>query len=134
MAAESTVAVANGNGRSRGQEDTRGAHYYRPSVDIYEESEKLVVLADMPGVKSEELEVHFEDGLLSIHGRVAPRQPERVRSAQAEFGVGDFFRTFRVSEQIDASQITADYRDGVLTLHLPKSAAAKPRKIAVRAK
>jgi HSP20 family molecular chaperone IbpA len=133
MAAESTVAVARGNGHGRGQEDTRGS-YFRPNVDIYEESEKLVVLADMPGVKSDELEVNFEDGLLTIHGKVKPRQPEQVRSAHAEFGVGDFFRTFRVSEQIDPSQITADYRDGVLTLHLPKAAAAKPRKIAVQSR
>ena len=57
-----------------------------------------------------------------------------MRSPHAEFGVGDFFRTFRVSEQVDATQITADYRDGVLTLHLPKAAAAKPRKIAVQAR
>ncbi len=134
MAAESTVAAANGTERSRGQEDTRGGHFFRPNVDIYEEPEKLVVVADMPGVKSDELDVKFEDGLLTIHGHVAPRQPEKVRSAHAEFGVGDFFRTFRVSEQVDASQITADYRDGVLTLHLPKAAAAKPRKIAVQAR
>ena len=141
---ESTVAVAQGNGHgrsqhgrgehSRGQEETRGAHFFRPNVDIFEESEKLVVLADMPGVKPDELDVHFEDGLLTIRGHVEPRQPEQVRSAQAEFGVGDFFRTFRVSEQIDSSQISADYHDGVLRLHLPKAAALKPRKIAVQAK
>ena len=77
MAAESTVAVAHGNGRGRGQEDTRGGQFFRPSVDIYEESEKLVVVADMPGVKSHELDVKFEDGLLTIHGHVAPRSQKR---------------------------------------------------------
>jgi HSP20 family molecular chaperone IbpA len=134
---ESTLAGGHERDRSqhsRGQEETRGAHFFRPNVDIFEQTEKLVVLADMPGVKPSDLEVHFEDGLLTIRGHVEPRQPEQVRSLQAEFGVGDFFRTFRVSEQIDASQISADYHDGVLTLHLPKAAALKPRKITVQAK
>jgi HSP20 family protein len=134
MAAEGTVAVANGTGRGRGLEDTRGTQFYRPNVDIYEQEEELVVQADMPGVQPDQLEVRFEDGLLTIHGPVSPRRPEAARNVHAEFGVGDFFRSFRVSEQIDASGIAADYHDGVLTLHLPKAPAARPRKIAVRTK
>ncbi len=63
---------------------------------------------------------------------MAARQSEQTRYLLREYGVGDFYRTFRVGEQVDASRIAAEFVDGVLTLHLPKVDAAKPRKIAVQ--
>jgi len=92
-----------------------------------------VLVTDLPGVKPSDIDVHFEEGELSIHGRVEPRAADAKEFLLAEYGVGDFFRTFRVSEQIDATKIHADYNSGVLTLHLPKVEAIKPRKIAVLA-
>ena len=113
-------------------EHTRSGTYYRPNVDIVEHREELVVLADMPGTTSDDTDINFEDGTLTIHAKVKPRQPDQTEFLLREYGVGDYYRTFRVSEAIDASQITAEYADGVLTLHLPKAEAVKPRKIQVK--
>ena len=90
-------------------------------------------LADIPGAEREGIDIEFENGSLTIHAKVPERRPENATYLMREFGVGDFYRTFRVSEQIDSARITAEYRDGVLKLHLPKSESAKPRKITVEA-
>lgn len=112
-------------------ERLREGRVYRPNVDIVEEKNELRLLADMPGVTADSIQIDFEDGVLTVQGKVAPRQIEGVCLLQ-EYGVGDFYRTFRVSEQIDANGIAAEYAGGVLTVHLPKAEAAKPRKIEVR--
>lgn len=113
-------------------EHTRSGACFRPNVDIVELPDELVVLADMPGTTSQDTQIDFENGTLSIHARVAPRQPQGTEYLLQEYDVGDFFRTFQVSEAIDANHITAEYANGVLTLHLPKAEAARPRKIQVR--
>ncbi len=119
-------------GEESSTESTRAGVCFRPNVDIVERPEELVVLADMPGTRSEGTEVDFEDGTLTIHGRVAPRHTEGTEFLLREYNVGDFYRTFHVNEAIDTNNITAEYADGVLTLHLPKAEAAKPRKIHVK--
>jgi HSP20 family protein len=116
-----------------GAELTRSGRCYRPHVDILEQAEELLVLADVPGAQGDRIDVKFEDGTLTIHAPVDPRQEENHEFLLHEYGVGDYYRTFRVSEAIDASQITAAYADGVLTLRLPKAEAAKPRRISVKA-
>lgn len=113
-------------------EHTRSGGYYRPNVDIQELENELVVRADIPGAKGEQVDVHFEEGTLTIHAHVEPRQSRELEYLLREYGVGDFYRTFQVSEAVDASRISAEYADGVLTLHLPKAEAARPRKIQVR--
>jgi len=113
-------------------EHTRSGVCFRPNVDIVELPDELLVLADMPGTKSEDTDIDFENGNLTIHARVAPRQPEGTQFLLREYEIGDFYRTFQVSEAIDANHITAEYANGVLTLHLPKAEAAKPRRIQVR--
>lgn len=115
-----------------GAEQTRSGYYYRPNVDILEKPDELVVLADVPGTSPEGIDIDFDNGELTIHARVPPRNQD-AEFLLREYGVGDYYRTFRVSEAIDASRITAEYADGVLTLHLPKAEALKPRKIPVRA-
>jgi len=112
-------------------ERTRAGRYFRPNVDILENADELVVLADMPGVKADAIDINFEDGELTIHGKVESRYPERADFLLYEYDIGDYYRTFRVSEQIDSTAIRAEHHDGVLTLHLPKVAAAKPRRIKV---
>lgn len=114
-------------------ERTRGGHFYRPNVDIIEQKDELVLLADMPGVKPGDIEISFEDGEISVHGRVTSRYTGAKDFLLTEFGIGDYYRTFRVSEQIDSTKIHAEYNNGVLTLHLPKVEQLKPRKIAVKA-
>ena len=113
-------------------ERTRSGCCYRPNVDILERDDELVVLADMPGARSDTIDVKFEDGMLDIYAAVAPRQGDGEACLVHEYGVGDYYRSFQVSEDIDPAKIAAEYADGVLTLHLPKSEAAKPRKIAVK--
>jgi HSP20 family protein len=92
-----------------------------PRVDVLETENELLVLLDLPGVASQDLDIRFEKGELTVHGRrTGPR------------GAAAYFRTFRVTEQIAADQITADLKHGVLTLTLPKVDAVKPRRITVR--
>lgn len=115
-------------------EQTRCGPCYRPNVDIVEREDELIVLADVPGAIAEKVDVDFADGVLSVYAPVdASRADGRTYRLQ-EYGVGDYFRSFRVSEQIDPSRITAQCADGVLTLHLPKAEAVKPRKITVQAR
>lgn len=116
------------------RESTRTGWVYVPNVDILETEEELRVYADMPGVDPDKVDVTFENGVLTIHGRVEPRQPENQRYLRREYGIGDFRRVFEVSESIDAERISAEYRDGVLVLHLPKVEAARPRRIQVVAR
>ncbi len=114
-------------------ERTRSGQSYQPNVDILEKENELLLLADMPGAKPGEIDIRFEDGELTIHAPAAQRQDASTNFLLAEYGVGDFYRTFRVSEQIDGAKISAEYVDGVLRLHLPKVEAVKPRKIEVNA-
>jgi len=115
-------------------ERTRSTATYSPAVDIVESANELTVYADMPGVRPEDVEIQFENGTLTIRGNVADRQDEGTRFLRREYGVGDYYRTFQVSEVVDAGGISADYADGVLTLHLPKVAQARPRRIEVKGK
>jgi HSP20 family protein len=112
-------------------EQTRSADHYRPDVDIIELADELLVHADVPGARSDEIDVNFEDGTLTIYAKVSSR-PATGPVLLREFGVGDYRRSFHVSEQIDATRISAQYRHGVLTLHLPKAERARPRKIQVQ--
>lgn len=114
-------------------ERTRCGCCYRPNVDIIEQKDELLVVADIPGAKSDSIDVKFEDGTLEIEAAVAPRQSAENDCLLCEYNVGDYYRSFQVSEAIDASKISAQYADGVLTLRLPKAEALKPRKIAVTA-
>lgn len=122
---EETVAKA---------ERTRNRPHFAPNVDIVELPGELQVLADMPGLRPDDVDIHFENGTLSIHGKVADRQPDGTNYLLHEFEVGDFHRSFEVSEAVNPEGISADYANGILTLHLPKTEAVKARKIAVKAK
>jgi len=115
-------------------ENTRTGRFYRPTVDIIEQGDELVIVADMPGVSGDQVDINFEDGALTIHGRVQDRQEASVAYLLQEYGLGDFYRVFQVSEAVDPTRITAELSDGVLTLHLPKAESMKARKIAVQAK
>lgn len=112
-------------------EPTWNRPQFRPNVDILEQPDELTVLADMPGTHPEDVDIQFENGMLKLHGKVKEREPQQVEYATREYGVGDFHRTFQVGENIDAARISAEYEDGVLILHLPKTDAVKPRKITV---
>ena len=111
-------------------EGTRGI-YYTPRVDILETEDELVLFADVPGARPDSVDVKYENGELTLHARCQPRQSE-TNYALCEYGVGDFYRVFTLDESINADKITAEIKNGVLTLHLPKSEAVKPKKIKVK--
>jgi HSP20 family molecular chaperone IbpA len=113
-------------------ERTRAGVMYTPRFDIFENENELILYGDLPGVAKEDLDIHFEKNELSVFGRVALRQDD-VNYLYAEYGVGDFYRAFTVGETIDHKNITAELKHGVLTIHLPKSEAVKPRRIEVKA-
>jgi HSP20 family molecular chaperone IbpA len=102
-----------------------------PPVDIYETREGLVVLADLPGVAQEALDVRVEQNVLTIRGQARHGAP--AEAVYREYDLVNFFRQFALSEKVDQRQITAELKSGVLTLTLPKAEAAKPRQIAVHA-
>jgi len=102
-----------------------------PRVDVLETDDEFVLLADMPGVTPENLDVRFENGELTLHGRRPADHPGRTRAVW-EYEVTNYFRTFRLTDHISADRIEAELRNGVLTLRLPKAEAVKPRRIAVK--
>ena len=112
-------------------ERTRGGPTYSPRIDIWETDDELVLFADLPGVSPADLDIQFENRELRIHGKVCPRH-EGVNFLYGEYGIGDFYRTFTIGETIDSERISAELNQGVLALHLPKTEAVKPRKIAVQ--
>jgi len=117
------------NGNVATIERTRGSTF-RPRFDIWETENELVLCGDLPGVSPSDLEVRFENKELTIYGK-APTRQEGLEMLYSEYDVGDFYRTFTVGEAIDAEKIIAEMKDGVLTLHLPKAEAVKPRRIEI---
>jgi HSP20 family protein len=109
---------------------TTGSRVSSPRCDIVETDKAFVLFADMPGVLSEGLEVIAERGDLVIRGRVEPRSEQ---STYQEFEFTDYFRAFRLTEDLEPDGINATLRDGVLRVEIPKSARLQPRKITVRA-
>jgi HSP20 family protein len=117
----------------QGTERIHTGQVYRPPVDIVESQGELSILVDLPGAKSDSIDIDFKEGLLTIEARVPAREPHEGRPLVREYGVGDYRRAFHVGEEIDSARIHAEYSEGVLTVHLPRSEATKPRKIQVRA-
>jgi HSP20 family molecular chaperone IbpA len=105
---------------------------YSPSVDIFENENSLTLLADMPGVKAEDLKIDLRDNVLTLTGHVSSREAPGEQDVLREYAAGTFFRQFTVSETIDQAKIDAKLSDGVLRLELPKVEKAKPRQISVR--
>lgn len=112
-------------------ETTWAGETYEPTVDIWESDGALVLQADVPGVKKDDVEINLDKDVLTISGRVALDEYEGLRPVYSEFGVGNFYRRFSLGETIDQAAITADMNDGVLTVTLPKREKAQPRKITV---
>ena len=110
---------------------TRGV-VFEPRVDIAEVDDQLLLYVDVPGVKPEDVDVRFENRELQIRGKVT-LPATKPRYLLNEYGVGDFYRAFSITDDVDAQKISADLKDGVLTVHLPKAEALKQRRITVNA-
>lgn len=102
-----------------------------PAVDVFEDAAGITLLADMPGVAKEQLELHVEGDALLIEGHAQPRTPEGLEPLYAEVRVPRYRRSFTLSRELDTARIEANLKDGVLRLRIPKQAHAQPRRIAV---
>jgi len=103
-----------------------------PACDVYENNDEILLVADVPGVTADTLDVSLEKGELSVRAR-RNASFEGGAALAGEYGDCDYHRRFAVPGGIDAGKISAELKNGVLWLHLPKSEAYKPRQIAVRA-
>ena len=113
------------------EEKTIPARYYVPDTDIFETADALVVVMEMPGVEKDNLDVKIEEDTLKIEGRIDLSKYAEMEPVYTEYNVGHYSRNFSLSSKIDRDKITAETKDGVLTLTLPKAQEAKPRKIKI---
>lgn len=111
-----------------------------PAVDIIEGPNEFILVADLPGAEEDSIDVEVNGGELTISAETIDEAPDAEEEEVEEeevvcrcrrFEPGNFFRSFRIAESIDADRISADYRNGVLTVKLPKKAELEPRKISV---
>ena len=115
-----------------GVESTRAGREFLPRTDIYETEQSVVIVADLPGVSVENIDLAVERNLLTLRGRVDREESEREALAYCEYEVGDFVRSFSLSGEVDRDRIEARSKDGVLTLTIPKVGTSR-RQIAVNA-
>jgi len=113
-------------------EHTRPGPIYSPSVDIFENDSSITVLADMPGVRSQDLNIDLRENMLTLTGRVTPAENAKESDVLREYHPGTFYRQFALSDTIDRAKIDAKLTHGVLRLELPKIEKARPRQISVR--
>ena len=135
-----TLSQAMEDGRSDTREvlESRArAQLWLPAMDLYETEDAFVIAADLPGIHLENVDIQFDRGSLTISGTRAATLPAsdktQLRVFNAERATGSFSRSVRLPEHVDAEKISATFADGVLTVKVPKAAAALPRKIQVRA-
>ena len=112
-------------------EATMPARFFVPVTDIFETSQALTVVLEMPGVDRNSIEANVEDDVVTIEGRIDFAKYEGMQPVYTEYNVGHYARSFQISNKIDQSKISAEMKDGVVTLVLPKAEQAKQRKIQV---
>ena len=113
-------------------ERTRWGKVFSPAVDILETTNELKLYADMPGVDQKSIHITIDQGVLMIQGNVDTKPVEGYELEYQEYDVGDYQRTFTLTDTVDQDKISANYKNGVLELILPKAEQAKPRKIEVK--
>jgi HSP20 family protein len=132
LADQASTPLAPAAGAGRDREPTRAEEVFgAPPVDIFEDEDSLVVLADLPGIAPEGLDVRVEQRVLTItaHAEPAPSGTALHR----EYELTNFFRQFQLPEEVDTARIQAELKQGVLTLRLPRVPKEQPRRIEVRA-
>ena len=129
---DSKQVTRTGTGAAAGG-DSEQQRAVLPAVDVFEDAAGITLLADMPGVPKDQLELKIEGDALLIEGGVQPLTPEGLEAVYAEVRVPRYRRSFTLSRELDTARIEANLKDGVLTLRIPKQAHAQPRRIAVTA-
>lgn len=115
-----------------GREESMALADWAPLVDVMETDAEFQIRAELPGVDKENVKLSVEDGVLIISGRREPEQEENgMRYHRIERAYGSFARSFAVPDTVDQQKVTAEFKNGLLTVHLPKSEKARPKSIAV---
>lgn len=114
-------------------EETRSGPSFTPAVDIFETDDALTLLADMPGVTAQDLNIDLREGVLALSTNLKNPESSNEVDVLREYQTGNYYRKFNLSDVIDQSKIEAELKDGVLRLILPKVQATAPRKIEVKA-
>jgi HSP20 family protein len=132
MEAKQELQVQKKREHDQQQETTIPARFFVPTADIYESQDALTVVLEMPGVAKDNVDVRVEEGVLNVEGRLDLTKYQGLMPLYTEYNIGHYARSFRLSSKIDQSKISADLKDGVLSLTLPKAEQAKPRTIKVK--
>ena len=103
-----------------------------PQVDVYENKDGILLVADLPGVSKDKLELRVDNDTLLIEADIVQDTPENMEAAYAEVRLSRYRRAFSLSSELDSSKIDAQLRDGVLNLRIPKHPHAQPRRIEVK--
>jgi HSP20 family protein len=115
--------------------EPRGTRPWSPSVDIFETENELILKADLPELKLEDIDVRVENQTLTLKGERKFEKDESSRGYhRIERNYGTFVRSFTLPASVDAERVAAEYKDGVLTVKLPKKEAAKPRQVKIEVK
>ena len=114
-----------------GEEKTIPGRFFVPATDVYETDDGLTLVMEMPGVSRDNLDVSLEEGVLRVEGRLDPSRYAGHDPVYTEYNIGHYARSFSLSDKIDQEKIAAKLEDGVLTLTLPRSPAAQPRRITI---
>jgi len=114
-------------------EEQPGARTWSPAVDIYETEHNLVLKAELPGIDPKDVEARVEDGTLYLKGeRKFEKEVKEQNLHRAERSYGSFVRSFALPSSVDADKVSAEYKDGILTLTMPKKEEAKPKTIKIQ--
>jgi HSP20 family protein len=132
MANRQELQVQHKRELEKKEETTVPARVFLPTADIYETTDALNVVLEMPGVEKGSVEIRVEDGVLKIDGRLDFSKYQGLQPLYTEYNVGNYSRSFRLSSKIDQNKIAAELKDGVLSLVLPKIEEAKSRTIQVK--
>jgi HSP20 family protein len=128
----SDTAMQKNEGTVEAPERIEQQTYYTPLVDIIEKDDSFIFKADLPGVRPDDVDVRYENGVLMLSAKVNPRQPQGTNYIWREYGVGPFYRQFILGVPIDANGINAELKNGELTLTVPKAESAKTHKIPIK--
>jgi len=131
MATQQELQVQQKREVEKKQESTIPARVFVPAADIFETEQALTVILEMPGVSKDSVDVNVETDVLTIEGRVDFSNYDGLQPLYTEYNVGNYARSFQLSSKIEQDRISAELKDGVMMLVLPKAEKAKPRKINV---
>jgi HSP20 family molecular chaperone IbpA len=134
MNSQSNDVSRNGSGRPVPGDRANGERevFLRPATDIFEDDEQLTLVADMPGVSRERLNVQVDQDTLTLEGAIDIQDTAELQALHADVRAGSYRRSFVLSQELDSERIEASLKDGVLQVRIPKRAETRPRRIAVQ--